>query len=162
MINPVMKEKDQFSIMGLSVRTTNASEMTADAKIPGLWEQYFGQQVFNEIPTSVRASTTYGLYSNYADGMNGEYTLTAGLEVSNLSECPEEFVVKTIPASKYMVFTSEKGSISEIVLKLWQDIWRWFEQEKVERTYTGDFEVYDERCLNPENVQVDIYIAIKA
>ncbi|MFC5589573.1 hypothetical protein ACFPRA_11775 [Sporosarcina soli] len=41
-------------------------------------------------------------------------------------------------------------------------MWRWFEQEEVECTYTGDFEVYDERCLDPQNAQVDIYIAIKA
>ncbi len=162
MINPVMKEKNQFSLMGISVRTSNANEMTEEAKIPELWEKYFGQKIFNEIPTPKHASTTYGLYSDYVAGVNGEYTLTAGLEVNDYSELPEEFAVKTIPAAQYMVFKSEKGPISEIVIKLWQDIWRWFEQEGVERTYTGDFEVYDERCLNPQNAQVDIYIAIKA
>jgi len=160
MMNPVMKEKERFSMMGISVRTTNANEMTADAKIAGLWERYYGQEVFNEIPNPVNAFVAYGVYSNYVDGVNGEYSITAGLEVSEPSEIPEEFVVKTIPAAKYMVFTSGQGPISEVVIKLWQDIWRWFEQGEVERTYTGDFEVYDERCLNPQHAQVDIYIAI--
>jgi predicted transcriptional regulator YdeE len=157
-----MKEKEQFSLMGISVRTSNANEMTEEAKIPGLWERYYGQEVFYKMPNLMYASATYGLYSDYVAGVNGEYTLTVGFEVNDYSELPKEFAVKTIPAAKYMVFTSEKGSISEIVFKLWQDIWRWFEQEGAERTYTGDFEVYDERCLDTKNAQVDIYIAIKA
>lgn len=162
MMNPVMKEKDQFNMMGITVRTTNANEMTADAKIGGLWERYYGQQVYDEIPNSMNAPVTYGLYSNYVNGVNGEYSITAGLEVSDCSEISKEFVVKTIPAATYLVFTSEQGPISEIVIELWQDIWRWFEQQEVERTYTGDFELYDERCENPQHAQVDIYIAIQA
>ena len=162
MMNPVMKKKDRFTIIGISVKTTNANEMTAGAKIAGLWERFYGQKVFNEIPNPINTFVTYGLYSDYIDGVNGEYSITAGLEVSDHSEIQEDYVVKTIPAATYLVFTSEEGPISEIVIKLWQDIWNWFEQEEVERTYTGDFEVYDERCQNPQNAQVDIYIAIKA
>ncbi len=70
-------------------------------------------------------------------------------------------VVKTIPAAKYLVFTSEKGSMPDIVIKAWQDIWAWFASSEIERAYTGDFESYDERCANPQEAQVDIYIAIK-
>lgn len=162
MRHPVLKKKDQFCMMGISVRTTNANEMTADAKIAGLWEQYYGQKMYDGIPNLVNASVTYGLYSDYEDGVNGEYSITAGLEVNDPSEFPKTFVVKTVPAATYLVFTSEKGPISEIVIKLWQDIWHWFEQGNVERTYTGDFEIYDERCHNPQDAQVAIYIAIKA
>lgn len=37
----------------------------------------------------------------------------------------------------------------------------WFEQQEVKPTYTGDFELYDARCENPQRAQVDIYIAIQ-
>ena len=41
----------------------------------------------------------------------------------------------------------------------WIDIWKWFETSGVERTYTGDFELYDERCVDPDQAVVDIYIS---
>ena len=162
MKQPVLKTKEQFYMMGTSVRTTNANEMTSDAKIAGLWEQYYGQKIYDRIPNPKNTSVTYGLYSDYEDGVNGEYDITAGIEVKDPSECPEGFVVKTVPATAYLVFTSEKGPISEIVIKLWQEIWHWFEQQEVERTYTGDFELYDGKCQNPQHAQVDVYIAIQA
>lgn len=162
MKHPVLKKKDPFCMMGISVRTTNANEMTTDAKIARLWERYYGQKIYEEIPNLSNTPVTYGLYSDYVEGVNGEYSITAGLEVSNPSEFSEEFVVKTIPAATYLVFTSEKGPISEIVIELWQKIWHWFEQQDIKRTYTGDFELYDKRCENPQDAQVDIYIAIQA
>ncbi|WP_232305996.1 GyrI-like domain-containing protein [Pontibacillus litoralis] len=109
----------------------------------------------------VKPTVTYGLYSDYASDVNGEYSITLGMEALSSIEPPEEVVVKTIPSAKYMVFTTEKGPIVEVVIKAWQDIWARFASSEVERAYTGDFERYDERCANPEEAQVDIYIAIK-
>ncbi|MBE1555841.1 GyrI-like domain-containing protein [Sporosarcina limicola] len=162
MTNPVMIEKAQFSIMGTSVRTTNANEMTANAKISGLWERFYGQKVAKEIANPVNPNVIYGLYSDYENGMNGEYSITLGLEVSSHNTPSEGLVVKTVPASKYVVFTSEKGPFPDVVINLWQDIWAWSDKADVERTYTGDFEVYDERCADPREAQVDIYIAVNA
>ncbi|MFJ7933928.1 GyrI-like domain-containing protein [Sporosarcina sp. NPDC096371] len=163
MRQPVLKTKDQFCMMGISVRTTNANEITVDAKIGGLWGRYYGQKISDGVPNPVNAPVTYGLYSDYEDGVHGEYDITAGLEVKDASECPEGVVVKSIPAATYLVFTSEEGPLTDVVITLWQEIWRWFEQhQEVERTYTGDFELYDARCENPQHAQVDIYIAIQA
>ncbi|BCE14888.1 hypothetical protein RSC3_02244 [Bacillus paralicheniformis] len=44
------------------------------------------------------------------------------------------------------------------MFETWQEIWTW--DEKNLRTYTGDFEVYDEQAENPENAQVVIYVAV--
>ena len=41
--------------------------------------------------------------------------------------------------------------------KTWLAIWEFFKTSDQERTYTGDYELYDER-----REQVEIYIAIKA
>ena len=31
----------------------------------------------------------------------------------------------------------------------------------LDRSYTADFEIYDEKAQNPENAEVDIFIAVK-
>lgn len=160
MNEPVVMEKEAFTIIGMTARTTNANEMTADALIPKLWEKYYQEKVFEQIPNPIN-SVTYGLYSDYLDGVNGEYSMTVGLQGSADGALPEGLVAKTVPAAKYVVFTTEKGPIAQIVIKAWQQIWAWFEQSDLTRAYTGDFEVYDERCANPLEAQVDIYIAIK-
>ncbi|UZM99006.1 GyrI-like domain-containing protein [Lysinibacillus sp. MHQ-1] len=103
----------------------------------------------------------YGLYSDYETDVNGNYAITIGVEASKMNDASPEWVIKTIPAAKYLVFTSHKGKMPEIVIQTWQEIWAWFANSKVERTYTGDFELYDERCANPQEAQVEVYIAIK-
>ena len=47
----------------------------------------------------------------------------------------------------------------EVVSEVWGAVWAWEQQS--ERTFTGDFEYYDERSLNPDHTQVDVYIAVK-
>ncbi|MGE7843215.1 effector binding domain-containing protein [Lysinibacillus sp. NPDC093712] len=157
---PVVQEKQSFQIVGIEARTNNANEITPTAKIPQLWTSYFQQNVAGQLLNQVNEGVMYGLYSDYETDVNGDYSITLGVEVSTDKEVPNGMSVKTIPASKYLVFTSEKGSMPEIVIKAWQEIWAWFANSDVERTYTGDFEIYDERC-QPNESQVDIYIAIK-
>jgi len=157
---PVVMNKESFQIVGISARTSNANEITAQAKIPQLWSDFYQQNVVGQIANAVN-HVTYGLYSDYETDVNGEYSITLGVEVLAADEIPEGMFVKTMPAAKYLVFTSDKGPFEEVVVKAWQDVWAWFASSGVERTYTGDFEMYDERCANPQEAQVDIYIAIK-
>jgi len=157
---PVVMNKESFQIVGISARTSNANEITAQAKIPQLWSDFYQQNVAGQIANAVN-QVTYGLYSDYETDVNGEYSITLGVEVVAADEIPEGMFVKTVPAAKYLVFTSDKGPFEEVVVKAWQDVWAWFASSGVERTYTGDFEMYDERCANPQEAQVDIFIAIK-
>ncbi|MDD1502855.1 zinc ribbon domain-containing protein [Lysinibacillus sp. CNPSo 3705] len=157
---PVMMNKESFQIVGISARTSNANEITAQAKIPQLWSNFYQQNVVGQIANAVN-QVTYGLYSDYETDVNGEYAITLGVEVLATDDIPQGMVVKTVPAAKYLVFTSDKGPFEEVVVKAWQDVWAWLASSGVERTYTGDFEMYDERCANPQEAQVDIYIAIK-
>jgi len=157
---PVVMHKESFQIVGISARTSNANEITSQAKIPQLWTDFYQQDVVGQISNPVN-QVTYGLYSDYETDVNGEYSITLGMEVLAADEVPEGMVVKTVPAANYLVFTSDKGPFVEVVVKAWQDVWAWFANSGVERTYTGDFELYDERCANPQEAQVDLYIAIK-
>lgn len=157
---PTMIEREAFQIVGISAQTSNANEITPQAKIPKLWSDFYQQEVMGQIKNPVN-EVIFGLYSDYEADVNGDYSITLGAEVATTDEITQGMVVKTIPAAKYLVFTSEKGSMPDIVIKAWQDIWAWFASSEIERAYTGDFERYDERCANPLEAQVDIYIAIK-
>ncbi len=156
---PKVVELNAFNIVGISTQTSNANEITEQAKIPQLWDHFYQQNITDQIAEQ-KNGHVYGLYSDYETDVNGNYTLTLGVEVNN-DDIQGDLVVKTIPAAKYLVFTSDKGVMPEVVIQTWQEIWAWFANSKVERTYTGDFELYDERCANPHDSQVDIYIAIK-
>ncbi|MCT6903810.1 MAG: effector binding domain-containing protein, partial [Lactobacillus sp.] len=156
---PKVVELTAFNIVGISTQTSNANEITEHAKIPQLWADFYQQNIAGQIAER-KNGHVFGLYSDYETDVNGNYTLTLGVEVNN-DDIPTDLVVKMIPAAKYLVFTSDKGTMPEVVIQTWQEIWAWFANSKVERTYTGDFELYDERCANPHESQVDIYIAIK-
>jgi predicted transcriptional regulator YdeE len=71
-------------------------------------------------------------------------------------------VAVKIPAGRYAVFTSEKGPVEQIAAKTWNRIWPIPKsQPGGDRTYKADFELYDERAMDPQNAQVDVYVGIK-
>lgn len=94
-----------------------------------------------------------GLYSDYEKDEHGSYLFTAGQFADQQIEH-----VKEIPASTYARFQTRKGPIEEVVLETWHKIWTWDQRQY--RTYTGDFEWYDERSIDPKEAQIDIYIAV--
>lgn len=51
-----------------------------------------------------------------------------------------------------------KGNILQgLVFEAWTKIWN----SNIDRKFSADFEVYDERAQDPENAEVDIFIAVK-
>jgi len=51
------------------------------------------------------------------------------------------------------------GKLPEAVINPWTDIWR--QDDKLNRTSSADFEVYDINSHHPENSEVGIYLSIK-
>jgi predicted transcriptional regulator YdeE len=74
---------------------------------------------------------------------------------------PEGLILRHIPAGKYAVITTEKGPFPKVVPEAWRQISKLEYAGKLKRTYQSDFELYDERALDPQNGQVDIYLGIK-
>ncbi|WP_342571775.1 zinc ribbon domain-containing protein [Paenibacillus sp. FSL R5-0749] len=141
-------------LAGISARTTNAIEISGKGCIQGLWNNYFASE---HLPAP--EATRYGCYTNYTDGINGEYTILVGHEISSEESLPEGLDDILLPPATYAIFTSRKGPMAEVAHEAWGAVWAWEKQS--DRTFTGDFELYDERSLNPENAQVDIYIAVR-
>jgi len=51
-----------------------------------------------------------------------------------------------------------KGNLAQgVVFDAWTKIWK----SDLNRAYTADFELYDEKAQNPEDAEIDIFIALK-
>jgi|GEM_PF-5647179 predicted transcriptional regulator YdeE len=83
------------------------------------------------------------------------YSCIIGCEVSSLERIPDGLVGKSIPASKYAVYSSQ-GSFPEGLVAVWQTIWN----SELPRSYTVDFELYEPQFHPLENPEVQVYIAI--
>ena len=86
------------------------------------------------------------------------YTVLAGCEISSEGAAEAEkdgLTVKKIPAGRYAKFTV-KGEVSKVVEETWTEIWN----TPLERTFTGDYEEYQEDCATG-NGTIFIYLAIK-
>lgn len=138
---------EKHFVKGLSVRTTNKIELTEERNIAPLWQQFFEQQLHGG------RAPVIGLYSQYEKDENGSYLFTAGQFVDHHLEGALE-----IPPATYARFRTRKGPMEEVVFETWQMIWKWNKRHL--RTFTGDFEWYDERAIDPKEAQIDIYIAV--
>lgn len=157
---PEIVQLKAMTLAGLAVRTSNQAEQTAQAAIPQLWARYGQEQIGQQIAAAPEPGVVYGCYADYENGISGAYTVLAGQQVEENAAIPAEWTTLHLPASTYAVFTTARGPRTRVVIEAWQAIWRWQAETSFTRTYTGDFERYDERCINPEESQVDIYIAV--
>jgi predicted transcriptional regulator YdeE len=157
----ILDKMDGFTVIGIKVRTDNAKEMTGDGLIGKQWQRFFEEGVADKIPN--KADTSFvAVYTDYASDHNGEYTFVVGAKVTSDTQVPEGMVAVKIPAGSYAVFTSEKGPVQEIAAKTWTRIWALPKSEAGgDRAYKADFEVYDQRAMDPQNAQVDVYVGIK-
>lgn len=155
--------RDEIKLVGIATTTSNEQEFGPQAQIGGLWDKFWKEGVRQSIPHVQQESPQpiYGCYTDYKNGAAGEYKLLIGCNVSEIGHLPAGLQAKILPASQYAVFTTRRGHATTVVIEAWQAIWRWSAASKLQRTFTGDFEVYDERSSDPDNAQIDIYIAVK-
>jgi predicted transcriptional regulator YdeE len=146
---------EQFNVIGISVRTTNEN-MQAATDIPALWGKFLGENLASKIPNKV-SETLFCIYTEYESDFIKPYTTILGCEVENLDSIPEGFVGLIIEKGLYQKFTAKGNLMQGAVFNEWTKIWN----TPIDRKYTTDFEVYDEKSQNPEDADVDIFIALK-
>jgi predicted transcriptional regulator YdeE len=85
-----------------------------------------------------------------------------GARVTSDSNLPAGMVAKKIPAGRFALFTTEKGPAPKVVPATWMRI-NSLPKAAVggDRVYRADFEVYDERAMDPQNLEADIYVGIR-
>ena len=147
-------ELPQMPFAGLTEVTSN-SEPDMTQKIGRLWQKLGSVQAKFSCRTNQKA---VGLYCDYGTPTEQDYTVLVGVQISNESALDAKekgFAVKQIPNGKYAKFTV-KGDVAKDVGKAWAAIW----SIPLERTFTGDFEEYQEDC-NGKTGTIFIYVAIK-
>lgn len=157
-------ELDEIKLVGIKIRTNNANELTEEkAKIGACVLKFFSERLFEQIPNRLSPGKTYCVYTDYESDFTGEYTFFIGEEVSSFEDLPESLSKHTIPTQNYIKHTTDAGPMPTVVQNAWQEIWS-KDQEALggERAYHSDFEIYDQRAINPLSTVVDIYIGVKA
>ncbi|WP_243739378.1 GyrI-like domain-containing protein [Flavicella sediminum] len=145
-----------LTIVGLSIRTSNKNG-EAMTDIPKLWGQFMSNKVLSKIPNKID-NTIYALYTDYVSDHTEPYTMLLGYQVSSLDNIPEELSVKIIPEAKYVKFTAKGDLTKDAVLNTWKTIW----ESKLDRAYTTDIEVYDDKAMNPSNGEASLFIALNS
>jgi len=144
----------KFNIIGVSIRTTNENEQSGK-DIPALWDKFISEGIAEKIPNKINHSI-YSVYTDYEKDHTKPYTTILGCVVESLDFIPDEMVGITIETGSYEKFIA-KGNLNDgIVINEWIKIWN----SDLDRSFTSDFEIYGEKAQNPENAEVDIFIAI--
>ena len=162
-MEPRVVQLDAFEVMGIEVRTNNAKEVTADRLIPKLWLRVSKEHALDSVPDKVEQNV-YAVYTDYASDANGDYTQVLGAKCRPSPDTliPKGMVVKTVPAGRYAVFTSERGPVAKAVVDTWKQSWSYYQSPaNGQRAYRADFELYDQRAADPNNAQVEIHIGLK-
>ena len=145
----------KFNVIGISIRTTNEDGQSGK-DIPALWNKFITEEIQDKIPNKV-SEDIFCIYTDYEKDHTKPYTTILGCKVESLDNIPENMVGKTIESADYEELIA-KGNLSEgIVYNKWLEIWNL----DLNRSFTADFEVYGSKTQNPENVEVDIYIALQ-
>lgn len=160
----VTVQRPEIKLVGITTRTNNADEGGSDPskrKIGPILQRYFQQCLGDKIRSRKNPGTTFRLYTNYESDWRGDYTYFVGEEVIAFEEIEPGFQSLTIPSQDYVKLT-HSGSMPTVCIQMWQAIWAMGKEDfEGERTYLADFEVHDQRSLDPQNTTLDIYIGVK-
>jgi predicted transcriptional regulator YdeE len=160
-MQPKIENQAAFTMIGIAARTSNAKENTADAIIGKQWGRLMRESLLESIPNKADANIV-AVYTDYASDKDGEYTFVLGARVTHAENVPAGMVAKIVPAGKYAVFTSERGSVPEVVISTWKRIWTTPKDAPGgNRAYKADFELYGQGAQNPADTVMEIHIGIK-
>lgn len=159
---PKKVHQEGFSVVGIEVRTTNAKEASGEGMIPKQWQKFFHDSIREKIPDKFDGPI-YAVYTEYASDRNGEYSFLIGVKVNAKATVPAGMVLRKIPAGEYTIVSSDKGPVGRVVPAVWQQIYSLEDQHQLggSRAYRADFEVYDQRAVDPQNSQVDVYVGVE-
>lgn len=156
--------KEEVKLVGISVRTSyNIEQAMEEGNIYPCVMRYFQTALFDKIPHRKTPGTTYCVYTDYESDYTGAYTYFIGEEVISFEEgMAEELKTMIIPQQSYAKFTTKPLPMPEVVIESWKKIWAMSASDLgANRRYDADFEVYDERAADHENIVLDLYVGVE-
>jgi nucleotidyltransferase substrate binding protein (TIGR01987 family) len=155
----------EIKLVGIATRANNAHIFEKNPetnRIAAIVQKYFHNGLAEKINARKNPGTSFCVYTNYESDANGDYTYFIGEEVNSFDEVDKEFETLIIPVQNYAKFTNEPGPMPDVCINMWQNIWKMNGSDLGgERSYITDFEVYDQRSQDHNNVIFDIYIGIE-
>jgi len=160
-MNPTFVEKDEMTLAGISVRTSSGLESNPEtARIPGLWQRFYQNDVMHKIPGLVDPQVIYETYCDYESDQDGEYTVILGGEVQSPDNLPDGIVSVIVPRARYMVAPVTGDDVPKAVQQAWGRVWSHFKSpQPYRRAYQVDFErfrVGDEGTFDECQVMVSV------
>jgi len=146
---------EKFNLIGIAIRTTNENGQSA-TDIPQLWNKFLSKNIILKIPNKID-DTIYCVYTDYEKDYTKPYTTILGCRVETLNKIPENLIARSFAGGEYAIFKVNGKITDNIIYKEWVKIWN----SAIPRAYTADFEIYDEKAQNPNNAEIDIFIAVK-
>ncbi len=156
--------KPEIKLVGISLRTSyqNESDKMKGHIFPCI-QRYFHGKLYDKIPHRAKPGTTFCVYTDYESDYTGAYTYFIGEEVTSLdSPLPEGLQMLSIPQQQYVKFTTGPAPMPDVIVNAWTHIWKSSLESGGTRRYTADFEIYDERAADHQNIVLDIYIGVRS
>ena len=146
---------DEIRLIGLSLKhktTNNNGQSKLDCA--ALWHQFNSAQLAATIPDKI-SGEILGVYYGYSGDETQSFRYFVGCKVQSYAANCLALQTLTIPAGDYQKIVAS-GKLPESVSNAWENIW----QSDLQRSFQVDFEVYDERCKDGNNAEVDIYVSL--
>ena len=144
-----------FHVVGISVRTTNENNQSAK-DIYALWTKFMSEGIAGKINNKTD-NDVYCIYTDYEKDHTKPYTTIIGCKVSTLDNIPVGMISKTIEGGTYTKRVARGNVLQGIIFDEWVKIWN----ANLPRTFTSDFECYGAKAQNPEDAEVEIFIAVR-
>jgi predicted transcriptional regulator YdeE len=160
----ILISKPQIKLVGVSVKTSYKQELDKmESAIFPCVKRYFHEKLADKILHRIKPGTTFCVYTDYESDYKGSYTYFIGEEVLLFDDqLSTEFQTLLIPMQQYAKFTTAPAPMPDVIVNAWNYIWKMSASELGgERQYNVDFEIYDERATDRQNIVLDIYVGIK-
>ena len=137
----------------LDGKTTNANGQSA-IDCGALWQTFLQDQIMERIQGRMD-DIICAVYYDYDGDHTKPIADFIGCRVSADGPVLEGLSSIFIPTQSYQKFVA-RGKMPDCVTDTWKRIW----DTDLDRAYTFDFEVYDQRGQDGANAEVDLFIAI--
>lgn len=162
-MEPKFVTRDEFKVVGMECISKNEND-----EFGQLWGDFFKR--IGEVKHDNWRGVCYGLCECGPECKPEEgickceelgYNYMACVELSDTDQIPAGMIAKTIPVSKYAVFT-HKGSLKTLNDTFNHIYHIWLPSSGAELAGSFGFELYDER-FNPasDDSEIDIYVPVK-
>ena len=161
-VQPPMKKATLVKplyVVGDSIRTSSAKEMSDPSEIQTLWMRCIQQGFFTLVAQRV-GHRLAGLYSEYAS--DGTCTYTLGIFANSPIDLPLGTAAHPVKTGVYGVFQSDQGPLTKIMRGVWENASKAIVQDHtVVRSLETDYELFDEDTFVGNHTNVQLYIGLK-